>query len=241
MERQRYFGEIIDNLAVLSDDDIYHCTRVMRMKVGEELEVVCDKQVFIGAVKTLKPFQVEIIGKTKEKRELPCEIILVAALLKGDKTEFVLQKATELGVSEIILLNTKRTVVKLKDSQKDGRMNRFHRILKEAAEQSKRVTIPNLYRIIDFKDLDTIKADVKLIAYEEEAGDTKLFFEKIKELPKGRRLVVVIGPEGGFSDDEIVYAKVKGYTPISLGRRILRAETASLYALSVISSVLERK
>lgn len=241
MERQRYFGEIIDNEAVLTEEDIFHCVRVMRMRVGEELEVVSDHQVFLGVVKSIKPFRVDIVGKLKEKRELPNDIILVASLLKGDKMDFVLQKATELGVSEVILCESKRSVVRLKDAKKESKVNRYKRILKEAAEQSKRINIPSLYRFIPFEDIDTINADIKLIAYEEEAGVTKGFIEEIKKLEKNTRLVIVIGPEGGFDEDEIVYAKAKGYTPVSLGRRILRAETASIYALSVIANHLERK
>ena len=241
MERQRYFGQIIDDSAILSEDDIYHCTRVMRMRVGEELEVVCDNQAFVGVVKSLKPFRVDIIGKLKEKRELSSDIILVAALLKGDKMEYVLQKATELGVNEIVLAETKRSIIRLKDAKKEAKVNRYQRILKEAAEQSKRLRIPNLYRIIPFEDIDVINADVKMIAYEEVAGDTKSFNDQIKSLEKGKRLIIVIGPEGGFTEDEVRYAKIKGFTPVSLGRRILRAETASVYALSVIANYLERK
>ncbi len=241
MERQRYFGQIIEKSAILSDDDIFHCVRVMRMRVGEELEVVCDNQAFLGVVKSIKPFQVDILGKLKEKRELPNEIILVVSLLKGDKLDFVLQKATELGVSEIVLCQSKRSILRLKDVQKEAKLNRFQRILKEASEQSKRLRIPELYRIIPFEDIDDINADVKMIAYEEVAGETKSFNEQLKSLEKGQRLVIVIGPEGGFEEDEIIYAKAKGFTPVSLGRRILRAETASLYALSVISNYLERK
>lgn len=241
MEIQRYFGDIIDNQAILSEDDVFHCTRVMRMRPGDKLELVCDKQVFIGEVITLKPFRVDIVSRSKEQRELPAEVILVASLLKGDKIELVLQKATELGASEVVLLNAQRCVVKIKESQKEGKFNRYNRILKEAAEQSKRTTLPICDRLINVKDLDTIKADVKLIAYEENAGDTKVFFEELKKVRKGGRIVVVIGPEGGFTRDEVRYAKAKGYVPISLGRRILRAETASMYALSVIAGMLERK
>ena len=241
MERQRYFGQIIDGQAVLSEDDVFHCTRVMRMRIGEELEVVCDNQAFVGVVKSVKPFQVDIIGKLKEKRELPNEIILVCALLKGEKIDFVLQKATELGVSEVVLCETKRSIVRLKEAKKEARVARYQRIMKEASEQSKRLRVPNLFRIIPFEDIDVINADVKLIAYEEVAGDTKSFNEQIKSLEKGKRLIIVVGPEGGFTPDEVMYAKAKGFTPVSLGRRILRAETACIYALSVISNYLERK
>ena len=241
MERQRYFGQIIDGAAILSEDDVFHCTRVMRMRVGEELEVVSDHQAFVGVVKSVKPFQVDIIGKLKEKRELPNEVILVVALLKGEKLDFVLQKATELGASEIVLCETKRSIMRLKDAKKEAKVARYQRILKEAAEQSKRTEIPNLFRIIPFEDIDVISADVKLIAYEEVAGETKSFNEQIKSLEKGKRLIIVIGPEGGFTPDEVMYAKMKGFTPVSLGRRILRSETACIYALSVISNYLERK
>lgn len=238
---QRYFGRILGKQVVLGDDDIFHLTRVMRARIGDKIEVVSEGQVFLCQVNNLKPIEIDIIKKLKENNELPNKVILIASLIKGEKMDFVLQKATELGVFEIILMETERTVVKLKQSEKDAKFERYRRILKEAAEQSKRTVIPTLYRLIDVSLLKSIDADVKLIAYEDEAGSSGNFIKAVNSLKDKQTLAIVIGPEGGFSVSEVEEAMECGYMKVGLGRRILRAETASLYALSVIGSQLEKK
>ena len=163
---------------------------------------------------------------------------MVAALVKGEKMDLVLQKATELGVSEIVLLETERTIAKIKDESKLGR---FRKILKEAAEQSKRTRIPTLNKVLTINKLNEIKADVKLIAYKGEQGSSKSFNDELKALKPGKSVAIMIGPEGGFSEKEVQEANKLGFTSVGLGKRILRAETASFYALSVISNFVERK
>lgn len=237
---QRYFGSVIDGHVLLSEDDAFHLLKVNRSKVHEKIEVVSDGMTFLCEIIGLKPLNIVVIEKINEVRELPCDIILACALLKGDKLDYVLQKATELGVSEIVLLYSKRVIVKKDNYSNAHKLERFHRILKEASEQSHRTKIPLLYRTLDINELDQIKADIKLIAYEEVAGSTKSFTSQINKAKKGDKIVIVIGPEGGFEESEVKTAMDFGYTPISLGRRILRAETASIYSLSVIASMLER-
>ena len=238
---QRYFGRIVERQAVLQEDDVFHLTRVMRAKVGEQIEVVEDGVVYLCQISRFKPLIIDVIRRLRENNELPNRIILVASLLKGEKMDLVLQKATELGVDEVVLLETSRTVVKFKKDDRDVKIERFNRILKEAAEQSKRNRIPHLYRIIDFNTLHDIEADIKMVAYEGEAGSTNSFNKIVESIEPEDKVAVLIGPEGGFSDHEILLATKQGFRKVSLGKRILRAETAAFYALSVIANYLEKK
>ncbi|MCQ2801151.1 MAG: 16S rRNA (uracil(1498)-N(3))-methyltransferase [Bacilli bacterium] len=239
---QRYFGQIITDQVLLGDDDIFHLTKVMRARVGDEIEVVSNEKVFLCKVSQLKPhIEIDVVKQIKENHELKNHVILIAALIKGEKMDFVLQKATELGVGEIVLLQTERTIVKIKPAEKDLKLERYRRILKEAAEQCKRTKIPMLYRVIDIKQLGDVDAQVKMIAYEEESGATESFNSIIRSIKDKQKVAIVVGPEGGFSEHEVDMAVAAGYKRVSLGKRILRAETASFYALCVISNHLERK
>ena len=238
---QRYFGRIVERQAILQDDDVFHLTRVVRAKVGEQIEVVNDGVVYLCQISRFRPLTIDVIRRLRENNELPNKVILVAALLKGEKMDLVLQKATELGVDEVVLLETSRTIVKFKKDDREVKMERFNRILKEAAEQCKRNQIPHLYRVIDFNGLHDIEADVKMVAYEEEAGPTTSFNKIVESIKPEQTVAVLIGPEGGFSDHEILLATKQGFKKVSLGKRILRAETASFYALSVIANFLEKK
>ena len=238
---QRYFGRVFKNQVILDEDDVFHLTRVMRCKVGQQIEVVDEANVYLADIISAKPLVIVVNKKIRENNELPNEITLVTALIKGDKLDFVLQKATELGVSEIVLLETKRTVVKIKKEDRLNKIARFNKILKEAAEQSKRTRIPALYRVLDVKRLKQVDADIKIIAYEGMEGPSTSFTKMVNKIKPGKKVSVVIGPEGGFTEGEIEIAEKFGYTKVSLGKRILRAETASIYALSVIANKLESK
>ena len=238
---QRYFGRIVDKQVILDDGDQYHIVKVMRAKVGDEVEVVCEGKLFLAAISSIKPLKITTIAQIKENNELKNDVVLIASLLKGDKLDLVLQKATELGVEEIVLLQSERSIAKIRNLDRDFKLQRFNRIVKEAAEQSKRTRLPLLYRIIKIDELPEIEADIKLMAYEGEQGSTSSFLSAIKGVKPGQRIAVLIGPEGGFSQDEVNEAVEYGYNTVSLGRRILRAETASFYALSVLAAHLERK
>ena len=238
---QRYFGKIIGRQVLLEDNDIFHLTRVMRAKVGEKIEVVNEGVVYLAQINRFKPLEIDVVRRLKENNELPNNIILIAALLKGEKMDLVLQKATELGVSEIVLLQTERTIVKFKKDEKEVKMKRFNLILKEAAEQSRRSIVPHLFRVITLDHLSDIDADVKMIAYEEEAGPTNSFNKIVDAIKPGQKIAVLIGPEGGFAEHEVEIALHHGFKKVSLGKRILRAETAAFYALSVIANRLEKK
>ena len=238
---QRYFARTVGQRVILTDDDVFHLTRVMRARRGDNIEVVSDGIVYHAIIDSIKPLEISIVRKIKENNELKNDVILICALLKGEKMDLVLQKATELGVSEIVLLKTERTIVRIKSSDKEVKFQRFNKILKEAAEQSKRSRIPALYRLIEVNQLRTIDADVKIIAYEGSSGTTESFDKVLKTIKPKQKVAVIIGPEGGFSTKEVDVATHYGFKKVSLGKRILRAETASFYALSVISNYLEKK
>jgi len=238
---QRYFGEIVSGRAILSEGDVFHLTKVMRCQVGTEIQVVSDYRAFLAKVCSVKPLIIKVGKALIESRELKSDVILAIATLKGEKLDFVLQKATELGVHEIVLLDTSRTVAKFKARDIENKLTRYRRILKEASEQSMRTRIPLISGALDFKDIGTIRAHHKLIAYEELSGATASFNRAMQKIEDGQRVAVIIGPEGGFTPEEIDIAKAGGFKCVSLGRRILRAETAAIYALSVIANHLEIK
>ncbi|MBR0194482.1 MAG: 16S rRNA (uracil(1498)-N(3))-methyltransferase [Bacilli bacterium] len=238
---QRYFGNIIGKEAVLAESDQFHLIKVMRARVNDQIEVVCEGKLFLCSVESIKPLSIKIITRLKENNELKNDVVLIASLLKGEKLDLVLQKATELGVEEIVLLQSERSIAKIRNLDRSFKLERFNRIVKEAAEQSKRTRLPLLYRVIKFDQLPEIRADIKLMAYEGEKGSTSSFLNAVKSVKSGERIAIMIGPEGGFSENEVNEAKEYGYKTVSLGKRILRAETASFYALSVLAAHLERK
>ena len=237
---QRYFGNITNGVAYLSEDDLFHITKVMRAKKGDRIEVVSDDEPYLCEVEGLRPLSIRMISKINENHELKNDIVLVAALIKGDKMDWVVQKATELGVEEIVFLKTERTIVKINNADKDVKLARYRKIIKEASEQSKRTRQPLLYQVISMQELSKIRADVKMIAYEGVSGDCSSFNNELKKIKRGSRVAIMVGPEGGFSQAEVQLAMANGYKQISLGKRILRAETASIYALSVIGNYLEK-
>lgn len=151
--------------------------------------------------------------------------------------DFILQKCCELGVSRIIPLNTKRSIVKL-DSKETKKIERWNKILKEASEQSKRVVIPTVSNICSIEDLVEEDYDIKILCTVNElSNDIKKVLSKDLN---GARIVIVIGPEGGFEKEEEQTLIANGYVPTSLGKRVLRTETASLYALSIINYITMR-
>lgn len=237
---QRYFvtGNIDD--FSLSENDVFHLLKVMRARVGDEFEIVIDGQLFIAEVEMIKPLNIKIIKPVTEQRELACEVVLLYCLPKGDKLDYVVQKATELGVSEIVGVISSRTIVRLEKKEISKKLERYQKIIKEAAEQSKRLILPQFNEIIDFAAVARIKGDHYFIADENQALMPSQLFEQLSRIKSKERIVILVGSEGGFSLDEIEKAHEWGYQSISLGRRILRTETAAISILSIISFMLER-
>ena len=235
---QRYFANIINNQVMLSKDDEHHLLHVMRMRPCGEIEVVDQGQLFLCRIDSVSPLKISIIHEIKSDVELESEITLLFALTKGDKTDLVLQKATELGVKKVALIESERTVVTFENKDKEKKLARFNKIMKEASEQSHRLVVPELLGIFKLNNLPTIcLSDLNYVAYEKDAGNTDGAFKEVK---KGQSITILVGPEGGFSTNEIDALTKLGFIRTSLGKRILRAETAAIYALSVLGYLLEK-
>ena len=237
---QRYFirGAVsLNETFVMDDEHVHHIKNVMRAKAGAEFNIV-DKEgnAYLARLTELEPVTYEVTEKIESEVELPVDITLYAPLLKGDKMDLVIQKSTELGVHDFILYKAERSVVKLDEKKEKNRLLRYEKIVREASEQSRRTKIPGISFAGALKTVDFTQYDLVLFAYE----DNNLTGSSIKDIlarTDVQTIAVVFGPEGGFTETE---AEIfKSFDNIALGRRILRAETAPLYALSVIGSYYE--
>ncbi|HBP24653.1 MAG TPA: 16S rRNA methyltransferase [Oribacterium sp.] len=180
------------------------------------------------------------IDFVEEIHELPADIYLFQGLPKQDKMELIVQKAVELGAHAVIPLDTKNTVVKLDDKRAAKKVERWQAIAEAAAKQSKRSIIPEVLPVMKWKDaMRYVESfDLRLIPYEN-AHDIRHTMEELRKLPRHGRIAVFIGPEGGFSDQEIEDAMAHQIEPITLGKRILRTETAAITSMSMLMLSLE--
>ncbi|HJB15039.1 MAG TPA: 16S rRNA (uracil(1498)-N(3))-methyltransferase [Candidatus Blautia excrementipullorum] len=227
----------------ITGTDVNHIVNVLRMRQGEELWISGGgKKEYHCVIETLSGQEVllHILYAQEPDYELPNRIYLFQGLPKADKMELIIQKAVELGAYEIIPVETKRCVVRLDEKKAEKKKARWQQIAESAAKQSKRMLVPGIHSVMSYKQaLDYAeKLDVLLIPYELASGmaDTKEILKKIK---KGQSIGIFIGPEGGFEEEEVEAAVSGGASPITLGRRILRTETAGLAILSVLMFQLE--
>lgn len=228
--------------AYIEGSDVNHIANVLRMKPGEELLIsVKGDGDYLCKIVDIETDRVNLkVLESMEQRELPVNITLLQGIPKSDKLEMIIQKAVELGVSEIIPVKTKRVVVKIDEKKVDTKVNRWNAIAESAAKQSKRSIIPKVYEPISIDNALEIVKDfgVKLIPYENADGIDKT--RKILDnMDKTKNIAVFIGPEGGFEESEVERIKNSGFEVITLGKRILRTETAGLALLSNIMIRLE--
>lgn len=229
---------------VIEGTDVNHIKNVLRMKPGEEIMVSngTDKH-YICSILTISGEQVvaKIVDIDTNSTELPVKIYLFQGLPKADKMELIIQKSVELGVSEIIPVAMKRCVVKLDGKKEKSKLTRWQGIAESAAKQSKRMVIPNISGVMNFKEAVAYAKtlDYNIIPYEFANGMEKSK-QIVKEIGQYKSVGIFIGPEGGFDEAEIAYAKENNMQIISLGKRILRTETAGLTALSIIMFELEQ-
>lgn len=234
---QRYFANLDGEYVILDKGDTHHLLHVMRARVGDRIEVVASQKLFLAKVESLLPLTIIVIHSIEQKSELPFDVTLIFPLAKGDKIELVLQKAAELGVKNIFLVNTRYCVVKMDQLSFEKKKERYMKILKEASEQSHRLAIPNLYGVVDISHLPSFAFSKQNYVAYEKLSDHGVIFPFLKEKSS---ITYFVGPEGGFSEEEIDILVKQGFTPISLGGRILRCETAAIYGLSVIGYYLEK-
>lgn len=238
-------GQIEEEWIHVIGDDVNHIKNVLRMNVGEEL-VLCDRegQFYSCRIESISGQEIaaRILAKEAAATELPVKIYLFQGLPKKDKMELIIQKAVELGVYEVIPVATKYCVVKIEDKKKEQKKReRWQAISEAAAKQSGRGIIPQIREVMSFSEalLTAQKLGGGIIPYERSEG-MKASGEVLERVCRGSSIGVFIGPEGGFSEEEIEKALAARVEPVSLGKRILRTETAGFTALSLLMFEIER-
>lgn len=227
----------------VTGSDVNHIKNVLRMKVGEQVlisnSIDRDYHCRIAEI-TQDQVVAEILSVKEEGTELPAKLYLFQGLPKNDKMELIIQKAVELGVYQIIPVATRRAVVKLDGKKEEAKVKRWNMIAESAAKQSKRIIIPEVTRVMTLKEAMNYAGafDVNLIPFEHAEGmaGTRRELERVKP---GMQVGIFIGPEGGFDDSEIELAAGRDIRPVTLGKRILRTETAGFTILSVLMFQLE--
>lgn len=222
----------------ITGSDVNHISNVLRMKEGERVlvstgndrEYLCELSALSQECVTLT-----ILDVYGSNRELDVKVTLYQALPKGDIMELIIQKMVELGVHRIVPVETSRCVTKLDEKKAMKKVNRWNAIAEAAAKQAKRNMLPEVSMPISFSEAvkEAAACEGAVIPYENAEGmeQARLL---VKELSKGSEAAILIGPEGGFSEEEIELASMAGITPITLGHRILRTETAGMMLMSVI-------
>ncbi len=238
-------SQVAEDTVTITGPDVNHMKNVLRMKPGEALLVSDgtgnDYQCEIERLEADRAV-VRICQAFCSQMELPSRIWLFQGLPKADKLEFISQKAVELGAEAVVPVATKNAVVRLDEKKAQSKRKRWQSIAESAAKQSKRSRIPRVETVMSLKEaFGFIKEqgfDLCLIPYEQAQG-METMKEALAQVSSGQSIAVFIGPEGGFDESEIKLALEHGVRPVSLGKRILRTETAGLAILSALMMKLE--
>lgn len=229
---QRYFAkDKKGNLFVLEEGDIHHIRNVMRMQSGAFIEVVYDGTLYKCKVDIDSDVSISFDSVMDINVVSTKEIVLIVPVLKEQKMDLVLQKSTELGVDRIIPIITERCVVKV-DSKEEKKIIRWNRIVKEASEQCKRVSVPIIDKIMQISDLNFSDGVKYVCSTRENSKNIKNVMHNILECAK---MYIVVGPEGGLSIKEEDNLNNMGFVSISLGSRIMRVETVPICLLSILN------
>lgn len=236
---QQYFikGKCKTNERFAFDDEqAHHIKNVLRMKNGSIVRVVDENEEAYSAEVMIEASGVSgVVCDKLMPSESSIKTSLIMGLIKGDKWDYLLQKACECGAYEILPMVSSRCVVKAKEEKADKKLARWNKIAIEACEQCKRTHRAQVLSVTDFKQALTKQADLKLIAYEDADLKACNLADVFDAHPTIHSIAVMIGPEGGFSIDEVEQAEAAGFIRVSLGSSIFRAETAALFALNAIS------
>lgn len=245
-------GQVHGDYVEILGGDVNHMKNVLRMKPGEEITVSDGFGHEYGCkVASLEEDSVraEILERREVSVELPSELVLYQCLPKGDKMELIIQKAVELGAARVVPVASRRCVVKLDQKKAESKRKRWQAIAESAAKQSGRAVIPEVGAVVSFKEAlkDAESLDVRLIPYEcadellTKEGQTPMEQTRalLAGIERGQSVGIFIGPEGGLEKEEVAAAMEAGIRPVTLGKRILRTETAGLCILSVLMFQLE--
>ncbi len=234
---------IYKNYIEIVDDDVNHIRNVLRMKVGDKIRISSGDNVdYICSISRIDEGKIraDIVSIDKTGNELPIKVYLFQGLPKQEKMELIVQKMVELGVYSIIPVAMKRCVVKLDDKKAKSKAARWNSIAESAAKQSKRSIVPQVQQVMTFKEALTYAKnfDIKLLPYECAEGMEQTR-NIIEQLTVGQSIGIFIGPEGGYDLTELELAKQYGWESITLGKRILRTETAGMMLMSVLMYKME--
>lgn len=238
--------KILGDRVMITDSDFHHAVDVLRVRAGEKIFVSDEAgRDYYCRVSDEEPANETLVlcveSVAEENHELPAKITLYQSLPKSDKMELIIQKATELGVTDIVPVASRNCVVKLEEKKAKQKTERWQAIAAAAAKQSKRSVVPVVHEPLSF--VDAVKeacerGGLSLIPYEEAHGMGSLCEAIINFIP-GADISVFIGPEGGYDPMEVKFALSHNVSPVSLGKRILRTETAAIAVLSLIMIRLE--
>ncbi len=234
---KRFFAEIKDNKVTVSGDEAHHIINVMRMKKGDEfIACVGDETEYLSEITEITETVVyaDIKDITRSAAEPEIKVTIFQGLPKGDKLELIIQKAVELGVYEIVPVQTKRAVVKIEEKKKQTKAERWNKISASAAKQSGRGIVPEVKTPVSTKEAaEMMKSfDLAIVAYEEETETT--LKSVLKESKDVKTVGIFIGPEGGIDSAEFDILTKSGAKSVTLGKRILRTETAPIAMLAML-------
>lgn len=238
-------SQVEEDRVWIQGTDVNHIRNVLRMRVGEQIQI-SDGSNRVRLCRIMKiesdRIETEILSVEESFAELPAQIYLFQGIPKGDKMEFIIQKAVELGVYAIVPMQTNRVVVKLDEKKEQSRLKRWNSIAESAAKQSGRTVIPKVLPVMDLEEVCHFieEFECKMIPYECAEKGVERTKELVEGIQQNSRVGVLIGPEGGFEKEEVAMAIESGIEAVSLGRRILRTETAGMVVLGVMMFSLEK-
>ena len=231
---QRYFvDKIIDNKFILDRDSTYHIETVMRMNLEDKIEIVYQEEVYLTKIISFNPVVVKIIDKINKYNELNKKITICQSLVNNDKMHLILEKGTELGAYSFIPLNVTNSIIKLKCKDLEKKVDHYKKIVYGASRQSKRNIVPQVYEIMDINNIIKMDFDLKILCTVNEMS--RSLKNVLQNKSNYDTMIIVIGPEGGFTKFEEEQLINNGFISVSLGNLVLRTETASLVALSMIN------
>ena len=232
IKMQRYFA--VDKDLNISDKDKHHIINVMRMKLNDKIEIVYNEKVYMCEINDISKKDVSYSVKDiiDVNNELPLKVTIAVSLVNEKKLDFILQKCTELGVYDFILVNSDRSKIKI-DGKEKKKIERWNTITKEAAEQSHRNIKPIVRDIMSINDVLKLDYDLKLTCSTKE--NEKTIKNVLQNSTNCDRIIIVVGPEGGLTNYEEEILKENNYIPITLGNLILRTETVPIYIMSLIN------
>ena len=238
---QHYFlKDLINKRAIFNDEDIHHILHVMRFKNNDKVIGIFNKIKYVLELKISNDVCEGLVIETKQTISNTLDVTLIYGMPKNDKFELVLMKASELGVKTIVPFLSERSVIKLDNKDIDKKMDRWNKIIKESCEQSERDELTILKEPITLKDINNYLSESNIVCDENLGRSDGLSLFSFLTKNYNSKITILIGPEGGFSKKEFDYFKQLNIVSISLGKRILRSETAVIYALSCLSLFKEQ-